>query len=164
MRLSPKVLKWVLCFYPPFFFQRIWIRKIHVDFRQIDVKIARSILNINSNKTIFGGTIFSAVDPLHTLLLDQILKREGIVSTVTWLKSAKIEYLKPASTNLFISIILKEQEVQETISHVLNNGKVVKTFLIEIKNERGQLCARSFNEIYIRDLTFGNKKTNFDNN
>ncbi len=162
MRLSPKVLKWVLRFYPPFFFQRIWVRKVYSDFRRMDLKITKSFLNINANKTIFGGTIFAAVDPIHTLLLDQILQRKDVQSTVTWLKSAKIEYLKPARKNLLFSITINEIDIQDTLSQINRNGKVVKTFTIEIRDSEEQLCARSLNEIYIRDLTFEHKKVNFD--
>ena len=164
MRLPPKVLKWVLRFYPPFFFQRIWIRKVHPNFQQLDIKITKSFLNINANKTVFGGTMFAAVDPIHTLLLDQLLKRNGITNTVTWLKSAQIEYLKPARRSLFFSIVLSDTDVRETILKVSQQGKIVKTFTIEIRDKSGQLCARSLNEIYIRDLTFEYKKVNFESN
>lgn len=134
--------------------------RVSADFRQVDIKITKSILNINSNKTIFGGTMFAAVDPIHTLLLDQLLKRSGIKTTVTWLKSAKIEYLKPARKDLLFSIILNIADIQETLSEINQNGKVVKTFAIEIRDKQGLLCARSLNEIYIRDLTFEHKKAN----
>ncbi|HLS96351.1 MAG TPA: YiiD C-terminal domain-containing protein [Sphingobacterium sp.] len=162
MRLSPKALKWVLRFYPPFFFQRIWVQKVHADFRQIDIVIRKSLLNMNINRTIFGGTIFSAVDPIHTLLLDQLLRRAGIGKTVTWLKSAKIEYLKPATRHLSFSVRLHDDEVRETLDEVKNKGKVIKTFDIHILDRDGLLCARSNNEIYIRDLTFGGKTRNFE--
>lgn len=119
---------------------------------------------MNANKTVFGGTMFAAVDPIHTLLLDQLLKRNGITNTVTWLKSAQIEYLKPARRSLLFSIVLSDTEVRETILKVSQQGKIIKTFTIEIRDKSGQLCARSLNEIYIRDLTFEYKKVNFESN
>ncbi|MFD1768959.1 DUF4442 domain-containing protein [Sphingobacterium suaedae] len=163
MRLSPKALKWILRVYPPFFFQRIWIRKVHANFQQVDITIHKSVFNINANRTIFGGTIFSAVDPIHTLLLDQILRRSGVQKTVTWLKSASIDYRKPAAHHLYFSIILAPQEITEVLQQIQRYGKVVKTFEINILDKNGLLCARSNNEIYIRDLTFGTKSGKFDN-
>ena len=154
MLLSPKALKWVLRIYPPFFFQQIWIKKVHADFKRVDIKVVKSIFNINSNRSIFGGTIFSSVDPIHTLLFDQIIRRRGVKRTVTWLKSAHIEYLKPAHKSLFFSIILDDEEIENALQEVYNTGKVVKTFEIDIFDSHGHLCAKSYNEIYIRDLDF----------
>ena len=154
MQLSAKTLKWLLRLYPPFLFQRIWVKKIEADFKQMDIKIFKSILNINSNKTIFGGTIFSSIDPVHTLLLDQIFKRQGIKNTVAWLKSAKIDYIKPGRKTLSFSIIIEDTDVDMALSEVKLHGKVVKTFEIDIFDKDGLLCAHSLNEIYIRDLSF----------
>lgn len=154
MRLSPKALKWVLRAYPPFFFQRIWIKKVHPDFKQIDIRVSKSLFNINSNRTIFGGTIFASVDPIHTLLFDQIIRRRGIKRTVTWLKSAHITYLKPAKVSLNFSVKLSEREIDDALKEALHCGKMVKTFEIDIFDSSGVLCAKSYNEIYIRDLDF----------
>lgn len=154
MLVSPKTLKWALRFYPPFFFQQIWIKKIHTDFKQVDVKVRKSIFNINSNRSIFGGTIFAAIDPLHPLLFDQIIRRRGIKRTAVWVKSVHIEYLKPAHTSLNFSVKLDDQSIGEALQEVADHGKMVKTFEIEIYDAQGILCARSYNEVYIRNLDF----------
>ncbi|MEJ5056224.1 DUF4442 domain-containing protein [Sphingobacterium sp. MYb382] len=154
MQLSANSLKWLLRVYPPFLFQRVWIKKIHADFKQADIRISKSFLNMNGNKSIFGGTIFSSIDPIHTLLLDQILKQKGIPKTVAWLKSAQISYLKPAKKNLSFSIKLHDEDIDTALEEVKSQGKVVKTFAIDIIDTDGLLCAQSKNEIYIRDLDF----------
>lgn len=154
MKLSPTSLKWVLRTYPPFVFQRIWVKKIYDNFRGAEVKIYKSFLNINSNKTVFGGTIFSALDPMHSILLDQLFKQKGLKKTVAWLKSAKIDYLKPGTTDLTYRIQLDEDEINEAFETIKENGKVIKTFTTEVFDMKGVKCAVCQNEIYIRDLTF----------
>ncbi|MGN0003624.1 MAG: YiiD C-terminal domain-containing protein [Sphingobacterium composti] len=154
MKLTPSSLKWVLRTYPPFVFQRIWVRKIYDNFRGAEVKIYKSFLNINSNKTVFGGTIFSALDPMHSILLDQLFKQKGLKKTVAWLKSAKIDYLKPGTTDLTYRIQLNEDEIDEAFKTIKENGKVIKTFTTEVFDKKGTKCAVCQNEIYIRDLTF----------
>lgn len=154
MKLTPISLKWILRFYPPFFFQRIWVKKIHPNFKGIDIKIYKSFFNINSNKTVFGGTIFSSLDPVHSILLDQTFKAKGMKNTVAWLKSAKIEYLKPGRTNLNFSVLFREEEIEEAYQTILSNGKIVKTFTTEIFDTNGVKCAVCQNEIYIRNLKF----------
>src|SRR6476659_10348579 len=96
MNVSANTLKWVMRFYPPLFFQRIWVKNFSPDFRSVEVKINKSILNTNYNKSIFGGTIFSATDPFYALLFDQIFRKKGFKTRV-WLKSAQIQYLKPGN-------------------------------------------------------------------
>lgn len=152
MRFTPNSMKWVLRFYPPFFFQRIWIQKIHAGFMGADVKIFKSILNINANRTVFGGTIFSSLDPIHPLLIDGYLKDHGFKKTVAWLKSAHIEFKKPGVKSLVFKVKIQEHEMQEALATIKAQGKIIKTFTTEIFDINGTLCAISHNEVYIRDL------------
>ena len=160
MLVTPTMLKWVMRIYPPFLFQRIWVQDVADDFTSIEVKIRKSFLNLNSNKTIFGGTIFSALDPIHSILLDCIFKQRGIKRTVAWLKSAQIQYLKPGTTDLSFKVTLHENEIKEALEEIKENGKVVKTFTTEIFDKTGLKCVECQNEIYIRDLDFDFSKLN----
>lgn len=154
MRFTPNRMKWALRFYPPFFFQRIWVRRVHDGFMGADVKIFKSLFNINSNGTIFGGTTFCSIDPIHPLLIDGYLRQHGFKKTVAWLKSAQIEFKKPGAKSLVFSVKIKEEDLKEAISTVKKQGKVIKTFTTEIFDTEGTLCAISHNEVYIRDLNF----------
>ncbi|UIR54516.1 DUF4442 domain-containing protein [Sphingobacterium sp. SRCM116780] len=154
MLYTPKSLKWLLRFYPPFLFQRIWVQKIHPDFQKADVKIIKSLLNRNTNNSIFGGTIFAAVDPFYAILIDQRLQSHGFTKTVAWLKSASIEYKKPGLSSLKFSIKITDEDFQECMNTLKDRGRLIKTFSIEIVNEFNEICAIAKNEIYIRDLNF----------
>lgn len=157
MKASERTLKWVMRFYPPLFFQRIWVKKFHPDFRGVDVIVKNSFLNRNYNSTIFGGTIFSAADPFYPILFDQIFKKKGL-KTLVWLKRGSINYLKPARTALKFSIILTEEIINETEEILKKKGKFVSTFHIKLYDENNEICALVDNEVYIRDLNFKHKK------
>lgn len=154
MVVSEKTLKWALCLYPPLLFQRVWVRQFHKNFRGVDVKISKSILNKNYNGSIFGGTIYSATDPFYALLFDQLLQRAGFKVRV-WLKSASIQYLKPGRGNLFFTIRITDDMLNEAIETLNANGKFVKAYPMEITNAAGELCATVMNEVYIRSLHQG---------
>ena len=158
MNITPKTLKWLLRFYPPLFFQRIWVVKFGEDFTWVEVKINKSFLNINYNKTIFGGTIFSASDPFYAILFDQILQKRGF-KTKVWLKSAHIQYLKPGNTNLRFKISICDADIVEAEQKLKADGKFVKTFPIEMYNNDGVLCAAVQNEVYVRNLHSGEEQT-----
>jgi len=153
MRVSENTLKWAMRFYPPLFFQRIWVKKFHKDFRGVDVKVHRSLLNRNYNGSIFGGTIFSATDPFYAILFDQILQREGF-KVLIWLKSAHIQYKKPARKNLSFSIMIQTDQIEQAKTDLSENGKHVIGFEFDLLDKDGLLCATVKNEVYIRNLDF----------
>ena len=141
-------------FYPPLLFQRIWVQKFEDNFTGVQVKIFKSFLNSNYNRSIFGGTIFSASDPFYSLLFDQILRRRGYKTRV-WLKSADIKYLKPGRSALYFKISLIESDILEAENLLKTVGKYVKSFPLEIFDDKGILCATVNNEVYIRNLYYG---------
>ena len=157
MLLSENALKWVMRLYPPFFFQRIWVRRFDKGFTGAEVKINRCLFNRNYNGSIFGGTIFAAADPFYALLFDQLLQRRGI-KTVVWLKSATIQYVKPGRTALFFHISLDEKEISEVEATINEHGKFVKTYPITIVARNGDTCAIMHNEVYIRDVRYQQSK------
>ncbi len=152
------MLKWAMRFYPPLFFQRIWVIKFDKGYTGVHVKILKSFLNINYNRTIFGGTIFSASDPFFALLFDQLLQRRGLKCRV-WLKSSEIKYLKPGKTNLYFTISLSEEQITEAETTLSTVGKFIKAYPLNIFNSEGVLCATVVNEIYIRNLFMGEEQT-----
>lgn len=145
-------------FYPPLFFQRIWVKRFEKDFYGAEVKIFKSLFNTNYNSSIFGGTIFSAADPFYALLFDQILRRKGFKTRV-WLKSAQISYLKPGRSALYFRIQLSESDVAEAEHALKTIGKFVKAYPIEIRNKKGEVCATVLNEVYLRNLYLGETGT-----
>ena len=154
MKISENSLKWLMRLYPPMLFQRIWVKKIDKDFRGIDVKINRSLFTTNLGSATFGGTIFAATDPFYALLIGQIMQHKGFKITV-WLKSAEIQYLKPARKDLHYSIKIDDEMINEVEQAISNEGKFVKTYPIEIFDTTGDLCVIALNEVYIRNLNFG---------
>ena len=158
MIVSAGILKWALRLYPPLFFQRVWVQQFDRDFMGAKVKIAKSVLNINYNKSIFGGSIYSASDPFYAILFDQIMQRKGYKVRV-WLKSAQINYLKPGRSNLYFTIRLRDEDIDEACQALNTNGKFVKAYSMEIINKHGELCATVLNEVYIRNLHSGENRT-----
>ena len=157
MIVSETTLKWALCLYPPFLFQRIWIKRFHPGFRGVDVKINKSLFNKNYNGSIYGGTIYGATDPFYALLFDQLLQRKGYKNRV-WLKSASIQYLKPGRGDLFFTVVITDQMLAEAEEALTLTGKFVKAYPMEITDKSGEVCATVTNEVYVRNLHHGEKQ------
>ncbi|MBL4676510.1 MAG: YiiD C-terminal domain-containing protein [Mucilaginibacter sp.] len=153
MVLSETSLKWIMRFYPPLLFQRIWIHRFYKGFRGVEVKVFKSIFNKNYNGTIFGGTIFAAADPCYPVLFDRILKSPDRRLKI-WSKSSKIDFLKPANSSLTFKISITDQQLQEALAVLNASGKYENTLAIDIFNVDGEICVSLQNEVYIRDLNF----------
>ncbi|WP_374164172.1 DUF4442 domain-containing protein [Arcticibacter sp. MXS-1] len=151
MLVSERTLKWVLRFYPPLLLQRIWVKNIGRDFRSVDVKICKSILNINYNRSIFGGTIYSAADPFYAVLFHQALLKRGY-KTLVWQKAAEIDYLKPGMTALYFRVELSEAVLDEACLALDTEGKYVKSHPVAIVDKQGELCASVESVVYVRKL------------
>ena len=153
MRVSENRLKWLLRIYPPLLLQRIWTVNFHKDFSGVKVKIFKSLLNRNYNRTIFGGTVFAAADPFYPVLFHQIFSHKGY-KVIAWSKSSEIQYLKPGMSNLYFEINIPEAEIAEA-EEVLNTvGKYAKVHSIAIYDDTGEVCAALKNEVYLRNLNF----------
>jgi len=153
MVISERILKWALRCYPPLLLQRIWVIKFDEKFRGVQVKIARSFLNKNYNKSIFGGTIFAAADPFYPVLFHQVFTQKGY-KVIAWSKSSEIQYLKPALTNLHFEIYLSDEEIEEAETILNTEGKYVKAHPIDIYDKNGELCVSVKNEVYVRNLNY----------
>jgi hypothetical protein len=66
-----------------------------------------------------GGPYLVLQTHFFALLFDQILQRRGLKCRV-WLRSAEIRYLKPGATDLYFTISLSEQQIQEAVSNPRN--------------------------------------------
>ncbi|MDB4924932.1 PaaI family thioesterase [Mucilaginibacter sp.] len=153
MVVSESLSKWGMRFYPPLFFQRIWVVKIDRGFKGVRVKINKSVFNRNYNNSIFGGTIFSAADPFYPLLFHQLFSHKGY-NVIAWSKSSEIQFIKPALAKLYFNISLSDEEIAEA-EHVLNTGgKYTKSHPIDIYNTDGEICVTLMNEVYLRNLNF----------
>ena len=148
MKVSENSLKWIMRLYPPLLLQRIWVQKIHKNFRGADIKINKNLFSLNFGKAIFGGTIYSASDPFYAMLFGQILRNKNYNITV-WLKSASIQFLKPARSDLYYSIHITDEMITEIIEALDSKGVFIKSYKIEIYSRDKILHAIARNEIYI---------------
>jgi len=139
----------MLNLYPPLLCQRIRILDIAPGFTACRVRVAKSVLTRNLFGTTFGGTIFAAADPIHAILYWQVFARRGR-SVQAWLKSARIEYRKPAATALTLKFELSQQDLTDAESALDRNGRFARSFRTEAIDTQGHVCAVVETEVYLR--------------
>ena len=146
---SERWFKLALNLYPPFLFGRTRVVRIGRDFRSCTVRVKPSLLTRNLQGSIFGGTIFSAADPFHALLYWQVFAHRGL-RVQAWLRSARIEYRRPASSDLTFEFELSEEDIVEAQSGLDRDGRFAKTFTTEAIDREGRVCSVIHTEVYLR--------------
>ena len=138
----------MLNIFPPLLFNRIILKEIADDFSEMKVVLKKALFNINLQRTIFGGSIFSAFDPYFPTMYYYIFfKRKLII----WVKSAEIQYRKPAKSNLNIHFKISKNEIQIAKKNLNEKGKFEISHNVEARSNDGILCAKAKIKIYLRD-------------
>lgn len=132
--------KWMMNLYPPLLINRIIVKSISSDYKQVEVRVKKSLLNRNLQRTIFGGTIFSAADPFHALMYWQIFRLKGI-HCEAWLKRAEIQYLKPSNSDLKLLFEITDDEIELVNSQLEEKGKAEMVHETAILNKNKEIVA-----------------------
>ncbi|HIE74166.1 MAG TPA: DUF4442 domain-containing protein [Flavobacteriales bacterium] len=150
MQIPKYAVQFVLNIFPPLLFNRIVLKEISDDFMQMRVVIRRALFNINFHKTIFGGTIFSACDPYFPTMYYHIFAKKNR-KLIIWLKSAEIQYLRPADTSLKLHFKITEKEIQLAEKTLNEKGKFEIWHDVEAISKKGIVCAKAKMLVYLRD-------------
>ena len=150
MQIQKYAIQFVLNIFPPLLFNRIVLKEISDDFMQMRVVIRRALFNINFHKTIFGGTIFSACDPYFPTMYYHIFAKKNR-KLIIWLKSAEIQYLRPADTSLKLHFKITKEDVALAEKELDEKGKFEIWHTVEAISKKGVICARAKMLVYLRD-------------
>ena len=150
MQIQKYAIQFVLNIFPPLLFNRIVLKEISDDFMQMRVVIRRALFNINFHKTIFGGTIFSACDPYFPTMYYHIFAKKNR-KLIIWLKSAEIQYLRPADTSLKLHFIITKEDILLAEKTLDKEGKFEIWHDVEAISKNGIVCAKAKILVYLRD-------------
>ncbi len=131
------------------------ITHISPDFQLIKVKIPLSWKNRNFVNVMFGGSMFSAVDPFPMVQLLNLIGNEYVV----WDKGAEIKFRRPGKETLYAEFTYSEKELEEIRQSVAANKEIEfrKSTLITNKNGDKVFC-EVIKNLYIAEKEFYKQK------
>ena len=150
-KYSSKLLRKVMNFFPPLLVNRIKIVENDSDFMNLKVEVKYSWLNKNLQKAIFGGTIFSAIDPYYAVMYWQIFCSKGIPMEV-WIKKVEIKYRKAATSNLEIAFSLTENDIENAIASLVSEDKYEVWHDVNATDENQEICTEARVLVHIRNI------------
>jgi hypothetical protein len=150
-----KIFKWGFNLSPMYRRSTARILSVSENLMNVTVKLPISYKNKNYKGTIFGGSMFSAVDPIPMVQLINLLEHKYVV----WDKSAEIFFKRPGNEDLYADFQYSETELKDILSKVETNKEIeiIKTTQLTNKNKSIIFCEIK-KRIYIADKEFFKNK------
>lgn len=143
--MASRLVRWKFNLFPAYRGTGARVTYVASDFREIRVRIALSWRTRNAVGTIFGGSMYGAVDPIYMIMLMRLLGPAFVV----WDKAAEIRFLKPGRGTLHGTFTIGEQElaaIRERTAH----GPIDRLYSVDLVDENGVPHATVMKTIYIR--------------
>lgn len=145
-RLGPRAFRWMMNLWPCYRGTGGRVTFIAPDWKEVRVKLPLNLRTRNYVGTIFGGSLYGAVDPLCMLMLIRLLGPGYIV----WDKAASIRFLKPGRTTLFASFRIDDGELDAIRNLLEREPKIERTYTVNLADAQGTIHAEITKVIQVR--------------
>lgn len=116
------------------------------DFREVRIQLRLSFRTRNVVGTIFGGSMYAAVDPIFMIMLMKNLGRDYVV----WDKAATIRFRRPGRTTLFATFRIDEAELDAVRAAAASGEPIDRLYHVDLVDADGTRHASVEKVIYIR--------------
>ena len=144
--LSTTLTRWGFNFFPAYRGTGARITYIASDWREVRIKLPLNWRTRNYVGTIFGGSMYAAVDPIYMIMLIKVLGPEYVV----WDKAAAIRFKRPGKSTLFAKFILTKEEVAAIKAAAGTSPSIERSYLVELVDADGTLHASVDKTVYMR--------------
>ncbi len=145
-KLGPRPFRWMMNLWPCYRGTGARVTYIAPDWKEVRVRLPLNFRTRNYVDSIFGGSLYGAVDPLYMLMLIRLLGPAYIV----WDKAASIRFLKPGRTTLYATCRVGDGELAEIRRLLESEPKIDRTYTIALVDTHGTLHAEVDRVIQIR--------------
>jgi len=139
-------MRWGFNFFPAFRGTGARVTYISGDFHEVRVELPLNWRTRNYVGTIFGGSLYGAVDPHYMIMLIKIL---GPGYTV-WDKAATIRFRKPGRGKLFARFVISEDEVARVQQLLETENSIDRVYNVDLTDSAGVVHASVEKTVYIR--------------
>ena len=142
-------MRWGFNLFPAFRGTGSRVTYIADDYREMRVELPLNWRTRNYVGTIFGGSLYGAVDPHYMIMLIKNLGRDYVV----WDKAATIRFKKPGRGTLYARFLLDNEEIA-TIRSLTENGQPIdRVYTVDLTDAKGIVHASVEKTVYIRRVT-----------
>ena len=143
---NTRLMRWGFNLYPAYRGTGARITYIAADWREVRIKLPLSWRTRNYVGTIYGGSVYAAVDPFYMVMLIRILGPDYIV----WDKAATIEFKRPGRSTLHATFTLDNEEIESIKSELTGKPSAERIYGVDLTDKAGVVHASVQKTIYIR--------------
>ena len=141
-----RLLRWGFNLFPAYRGTGGRIVYIADDWREIRVRLPLNLRTRNYVGTIFGGSMYGAVDPIYMVMLIRLLGPEYVV----WDKAASIRFRRPGRTTLHARFVVDQAELEAIRAALVRDPSVDRTYTVELADAEGVVHATVEKTIHVR--------------
>ncbi|HSN74982.1 MAG TPA: DUF4442 domain-containing protein [Anaerolineae bacterium] len=143
---NTRLRRWGFNFFPAYRGTGARFTYIAGDWREVRIKLPLNWRTRNYVGTIYGGSMYGAVDPIYMVMLINLLGPEYIV----WDKAACIRFMKPGKTTLYAHFVINEAETNAIKAALADQPAIDRVYQIELVDRDGVVHASVEKTIYLR--------------
>jgi acyl-coenzyme A thioesterase PaaI-like protein len=141
-----RAYRWFFNWFPAYRGTGARVTYIAGDWSEIRIRVPLSWRTRNYVGTIFGGSMYGAIDPMYMIMLIQTLGPDYVV----WDKAATIRFRRPGREALFATFHLQAEDVAAIRTAVADAGKAEREFTVDLLNGSGDVHASFTKLVSIR--------------
>lgn len=147
-------MRWVFNFWPCIWCTGGKVEFIAGDFRELHVSIKLNIRTRNRVGTVYGGSIYSSVDPYFMLLLMEVLGKDYVV----WDKGASVKFVRPIVDRVKCRFLITDELVEQIKQQAAEKGEYVFDLPLQYVDEAGNVYATFNKTMYVAGKSFYKQK------
>lgn len=130
------------------------VQFISGDHREVHVSLKLNIRTRNRVGTVYGGSIYSSVDPYYMLMFMQILGKDYVV----WDKAASVKFVRPIVDPIKCRFLITDELVEEVKQKINEKGEYTFELPLKYEDEQGVVYAVFTKTVYAASKDFYKKK------
>lgn len=144
-----RLARWRFNWFPAYRGTGARITYIAADWGEVRVRLPLSWRTRNYVGTLFGGSIYGAVDPIYMIMLIKVLGPDYVV----WDKAATIRFRRPGREALYATFRLTAADVAELRDVVARTGRTDREFMVDLVSASGEIHASCQKLLSVRQRT-----------
>lgn len=141
-----RLMRWKFNCFPAYRFSGARVSYIAGDLREMRIELPLNWRTRNYVNTLFGGSMYAAVDPIYMMMLIFNLGPDYIV----WDKAANIHFKKPGKGTLYATFTLTETELSTIKAALTTQHSIDRHYTVELTDKSGLVHVLVDKTVYIR--------------
>ncbi|MFN8371731.1 MAG: DUF4442 domain-containing protein [Anaerolineae bacterium] len=143
---NTRLTRYYFNLHPTYWCTGATIDYIASDWREVRIRLPLNFRTRNYVGTMFGGSMYAAVDPFYMIMLIRNLGPDYIV----WDKSATIRFKKPGRGTLSAHFTINQAELDAIRDALTRVPSLDRVYTVELVDKEGVVHASVEKVIYIR--------------